>query len=297
MQKILRNNVQTVVTACILIVAVIGVTIIQNGIINFLTTYRQDTIESVAHIQRDLQYCDTTDISQSLDLFLPRSSRSSSTPLLIYVHGGGWNEGDKNNLIEQEYSVELAKRGIAVASVDYRLSNEATYPAQIEDVSCAAEYMTKNAARFNIDTEQMIIMGDSAGGHLAAMESLSNKRSYDGVVMAYGVSDLWKQITQYNDTNAIRLLGEKREELANKASPQFISLVDKPQFLLIHGAIDTIVPMAESEDFAAKLRSAGAVVSYIPISNAGHGFLGTNDDHDKEAKQAILKFIDELLKK
>lgn len=295
--SLLRTRTLILLGFLVIIFIVICALIFQKTLTSLLQLSSPQSIEDVAHIQRDIQYCDTDDSNQSLDLFLPTNATTNPTPLLLYIHGGGWDEGDKNNLIEQEYSVELARRGIAVASIDYRLSHEAKYPAQIEDVSCAAAYMAKNAKKYTIDTQHMIIMGDSAGGHLAAMESLIGKRSYDGVVMAYGVSNLWKQINEYNDRNAVRLLGEKREELANSASPQFVNMTEKPEFLLVHGESDQIVPIRESVDFAQKLKDAGVAVSYIPIANAGHGFLGTNDEHDKEAKRSIIAFIDKILKR
>lgn len=242
----------------------------------------------------DVAYCNTKNPSQTLDIYMPPKN-DDTVPLLVYIHGGGWNQGTKVNGIQAEYVSALNDINVGVASVGYRLSTEATYPAQNEDVACAAKHLFDQAGKYKVNAERVFIMGDSAGGHLAAMEVVRDKHDYHAAILAYGVTDLWEQIQNHHDKNAVQYLGARSRELANKNSPYFADLADSPDFLIIHGTADTVVPVSESQRFADKLRKVGVYVEYIPIKGAVHGFFGTGDDSDRQARDAVIPFVTERI--
>ncbi len=281
----------------LIVVFAVALFIIHQKIIDFdfENASTNQPLSEVADTFSNLAYCSTTNKYQTLDLLTPKKQLYEKNPLIIYVHGGGWSEGDKDNSITNEYASQLASLGIAAASIDYRLSSEAIYPAQNEDVACAITFLINRAANYQIDAEKLILMGDSAGGQLVAMEAISSHHEYLGVIMAYGVSDLNKQITQEHDKNAVEYLGTKATELAKSDSPAFAKTYPNTSFLLIHGTSDTVVPAEESKDFAKILANNGVDVKYVPINHANHAFLGTKNASDEIARKAMLDFIAQLL--
>jgi len=260
-----------------------------------MSTIASKPLDESANIYTDLYYCDTENKNQTLDLVVPKEQPFGPTPLIIYIHGGGWSEGGKENQITDEYAAGMSNLGIAGASIDYRLSNEAVYPAQNQDISCAIDYLLANAEKYHINTKEMILVGDSAGGQLAAIEALNLKHQYKGVIMAYGVSDIWRQITVSHDINAEKYIGTQAKDIAEKASPAFADKYPDTAFLLLHGSADTVVPAQESKDFADRLKREGVDVTYVPFSNARHAFLGSGDNDDKRAAEIMLNWVARLV--
>jgi len=250
-----------------------------------------------ADITRDIKYCKTNNPSQEYDIFIPKHRPFGDAPVVVNVHGGGWRWGNRINGIEEHYAGEFTSKGVAFVSIDYRLADEAVYPSQNEDVHCALEHIRANEEKYNIDTRNIVIMGDSAGGHLAAMEALrpDSKNEVDRVVMLYGVSDLWNQITNYKDINAIHYLGVKNEALAKKASPMYANLNGAPPFMLIHGTSDTIVPPSDSAKFTNKLKQNNISANFVPVVGAEHAFIGGSDYHEKQIHQRLINFIIEKI--
>ena len=266
--------------------------VLVGGIVFGITRAVQYTIATQAATHFDVPYCSTSDVQQTLDAHIP--AQRTQAPIIAYIHGGGWSEGDKNNEISQEYAQVFTDMGVAFISIDYRLSKEAVYPAQNEDVRCAIDYIRSGSHNWPIDSSRIIIMGDSAGGQLAALEAIQRKHLYDGVISLYGVTDLWEQISNHNDTNAIHYLGGAKESLAQHASPTSQSLKGSPPFLIIHGIDDDIVPASESKTFADKLQKAGVVITYLPVQHARHGFVGSHNESDVQAKKYILAYVADM---
>lgn len=231
---------------------------------------------------------------QSLDLFLPQSE-SQSVPLVIWIHGGAWKAGDKEN----HPGAGLLEAGFAVASINYRLSTVAAYPAQLQDCQAAVRFLRSNADKYGIDGNRIGVWGASAGGHLAALLGvLSNSRNKSMRVQAVcdwcGPTDLVKAIPDTPKDSPLNIaevlwelfLGpaagnqrlrqsispQQRTRLLAGASP--ISFVNRncPPFLIMHGDADKTVPIIQSERFVETLRAAKVDVDYRPIAGAGHGF-------------------------
>ena len=240
-----------------------------------------------------------------VDLYLP-PKKNKPTPVVINIHGGGWNHGKKE---EQTGFSTFFKAGFAVANMEYRLTGQATAPAAIEDTRCVLIYLIKNAAALNIDVNKIIIMGGSAGGHLALMGGLlGNDHRFDtncpgvenikvaAIIDKYGITDVWdwgygKNITSKSATN---WLGSKAKDEAFAKSVSPISYITKnsPPVFIVHGDADPTVPYQQSVDLHKKLLEAGVKTEFITVAGGLHGKF--DKEKNSEINKAILKFIAEL---
>lgn len=275
----------------------------------FVIKERDDTGPGAIRIVKDLYYFDGKENpAQSLDLYLPTDVKEGEKlPLVVFIHGGAWLQGDKKD----SPCLLLAQKGYASASINYRLSQEAVFPAQIDDCRAAIAYLRKNADKYGIDAKRIGVWGISAGGHLAALlgtnppaqDYAQGDASVQAVLDWCGLSDLLSVSEQsgsrtkidYDDENGpvAKLLGgiqSKKEELAKEASPTtFIDKTDPP-FLIVHGDIDDVVPFAQSQELYDKLKAAGVPAQLIVIKGGSHMF-----GNDQEYKHA-LKFFDSTIK-
>ena len=231
-----------------------------------------------------------------LDLYLPAAG-ADPAPLVVFMHGGGWLRGDRSMVSPSFASwrpgplARMAAAGFAVASVDYRLSGEARFPAQLEDVSAAVEWLTGQAEVYGFDPGRIVLWGESAGAHLAVLLGLSSRRPpVRGVVDWYGPADLTALQQQVGaagalsddplDTREARLLGApvaEVPELARTASPLSHVRAGAPPFLIAHGTADRAVPFQQSEALAAALAEAGVQVRLTAVDDADHMWAGVDD--------------------
>ncbi|MEZ5385193.1 MAG: alpha/beta hydrolase [Prosthecobacter sp.] len=234
----------------------------------------------------DIEYARIGDTALKLDLHRPGEARA---PLIVYVHGGAWRAGSKSNVP----IARLLDHGFAIASVDYRLSTQARFPAQVHDIKAAIRFLRAKSEELHIETGKISIIGSSAGGHLAALVGVTNgNQELEGrvgghldqssdvhaIVSLFGASNLQSilgQSTEFGLTVRIPalkfLLGDTPDaapELAKLASP--VDHLDKgdPPLLLIHGDADPQMPPQQS----AELKEAyqGRVV-YITLPGSKHG--------------------------
>jgi acetyl esterase/lipase len=242
-----------------------------------------------------------------LDVHVPPAE--GPVPAVVWIHGGGWLEGDRRYPpptvpVELLHGTVLGA-GLALVCVDYRHSLEAPFPAQLHDVKAAVRYVRHHAGALGIDPERIGAWGESAGGHLAALaglvrtdahgadlEGVEGVREEDSGVRAvvdwYGVSDLEAALAQplpplpgepSYPNPVLTLLGgpeHQRRERARAASPvTYATDGAAPPFLLIHGREDQVVPYSQSEALARLLKDAGAEVTLRPVEGADHIFLGS----------------------
>jgi len=247
-----------------------------------------------------------------LDIYLPANA-TGKTPLVIWVHGGGWLSNDK--YADMGYMkatiAEILKQGYALASIDYRFSTQAVFPAQIQDCNQAVAFLHENAAKYGLDTQRFVLMGFSAGGHLASLMGLSDNNKapnfhtgksakpfgYKGVVDFYGPADL-TLFPKGDDPQSPEgiLIGASpldRPDLAKAASP--VTYVDKndPPFLIIHGEKDDLVSTNHSKLLSGWLTTVGVKNELIVVKDAPH--FGPQFDVD-EVRNKVMDFLKTALK-
>jgi acetyl esterase/lipase len=243
-----------------------------------------------ALVHRDLAYVAGGHQRQKLDLYLPKGG--TNLPLLIHIHGGAFKMGSK----EQGMPLEYLARGYAVASLNYRLSQHAKFPAQLEDCKAAVRWLRAHAGGFRLDPDRFAAWGPSAGGHLAAMlgttgdttefdvgEHLDQSSRVQAVVDYFGPTDFLQmdahrlpQGMAHDTANSpeSELIGgpiqEHRDQTA-RANPITYVTPGDPPFLICHGDQDPLVPHHQSELLEAALKQAGVPVTFYTVKDAGHG--------------------------
>ncbi|MDP3068918.1 MAG: sulfatase-like hydrolase/transferase [Opitutaceae bacterium] len=244
-----------------------------------------------------------------LDLYLPEKTPAQPLPVVLWIHGGGWNKGSKENCPH----LWLAAEGYAVVSMDYRLSYAAQWPAQLDDARAAVRWLRANAARYHLDPARLAVSGGSAGGHIAAVlgtaaapadETASSR--VQAVIDLYGPSDLLtmppnlpgpgKTDADLAKANGAKLLGgivRDRPALAKQASALHHVSRDDPPFLILHGDKDPQVPLDQSQRLHAQLKEAGVASELVVLPGAGHGGKEFATD---EVKAKIRAFLTRALK-
>ncbi|HYL34741.1 MAG TPA: alpha/beta hydrolase [Bryobacteraceae bacterium] len=216
-----------------------------------------------------------------LDILQARAPALKNRPAVIVIHGGGWIQGDKESMLER-FCLPFIQHDFVVANVEYRLAKAATAPAAVEDVLKAARWVEEHAADYKIDAGHIIVLGSSAGGHLAlltgmlpASNSFGPVIKLSAVIDFYGIADVADQIEGPNERPyAVDWIPEQpdRMELARRLSP--ITYVRKglPPVLAIHGDADPTVPYAQSVRLIKALKAAGDDAELITVSGGQHGF-------------------------
>lgn len=214
-----------------------------------------------------------------MDLYVPKvSAGQRPPPVVIWIFGGSWKIGNKGYHVNLR---DLTRHGIAVAAIEYRLSGEAIYPAQIEDCQAAVRWLETHGQRYGIDPRRIGASGESAGGHLAALlGTMEGRKRIRAVCALYPPTDLVSLGEQYADSekpSAMELLIggriEDRRAAATAASPVNHVGSNSPPFLLIHGQEDHLVPIAQSEQLDTALRRAKVESRLISLPGKKHWFL------------------------
>lgn len=231
-------------------------------------------------IYRDVLFAAPGGHQLRMDLYVPRSAKPA--PVVLWIFGGGWRFGSKGYHVNVR---DLTSVGIAVASIQYRTSRTAVYPAQLDDCRAAAQWLRANGTRYGIDATRMGASGESAGGQLAALlaatEGRSRIRSVCAIYPATDLIDLGRLYAKPGKLSLIeKLLGgpiEQKLNLAADASPIDHVSPALPPFLIIHGARDRIVPLQQSERFFMALAEAGVEAQFIVVPDKGHWFRLDNE--------------------
>lgn len=208
------------------------------------------------------------------DLFRP--AKDAACPLVVCIHGGGWISGERCDM--HDVAANLARNGFAAACISYRLAPLHPFPAAVNDVQAFLTYINENADSLGIDSSRVATLGNSAGGHLAAMGGLTGPNPASAVVDICGISDVTDPRTQHYPVSwgfleqFMQLPYEGNEEAFRQASPCHHVHQASPPFLLIHGEADDIVPVQQSKELARKLSEAGVKNYFVTLPNEGHGF-------------------------
>jgi acetyl esterase/lipase len=227
-----------------------------------------------------------------MDLYVPKAADPAHpAPVVIWIFGGSWKYGSKGYHVNVR---DLPDSGIAVAAIQYRMSSTAKYPAQLEDCEAAVNWLRAHGTAYGIDPQRVGVSGESAGGHLAALlGTVEGKSSIRAVLALYPPTDLVQLGRMYAVPGKLgdieKLLGgpiEQKLPLARDASPVNHVTASSPPFLIIHGANDTLVPVAQSEKLQRALRQAGVQSQLIIVPDKGHWFL-----LDKSQKAEVAAFF------
>ncbi|HTR43508.1 MAG TPA: alpha/beta hydrolase [Pseudomonadales bacterium] len=238
---------------------------------------------------KDIPYASHPTTNQNFNLYLPRDNDAQPFPLVVWIHGGAWMSGSK----EWDNVKYLVRDGYAIASIDYRYTTEAPFPAQIQDCNAALNFILAHAANYGVDASRFVVAGGSAGGHLALMLGLARGQKEFGADPAvkpvaildfFGPTDLnrmksdleaihsQKGLELLQDAGS-KLLGaslDEDAEKAKKASPINYVSATAPPVLIIQGGKDNLVPLAQSERLHAALDKAGVKNQLIVVDDAGH---------------------------
>lgn len=228
---------------------------------------------------KDIPYKTIDSTTLKLDIYHSKHL-TGTAPLIIFVHGGAWKKGDKHDYLP--YLISYANKGYVTATIQYRLSGAAKYPAQLLDVESAVKWLKQHADDYHIDPEKVAMVGGSAGGHLALMNAYSNDRStldesgfssnVQGIVNFYGPSDLVHE--EAKDKSAIEyLIGKtyvEAPEIYKEASPIYTITKAAPPTLTFHGTLDELVPFGQSDRLHAKLQEVGVPSYYHKLEGWPH---------------------------
>lgn len=215
----------------------------------------------------------------ALDLYL--ATAPGPRPALLYVHGGAWASGNKNGGYALALAPALAAAGVTVASLNYRLAPEWEFPAMIEDVKCAIRFLRSRALAWNIDPDRIGVIGNSAGGHLAALAGLTRGDLWDTGEWAGQSNAVALAVCLWGPCDLTAVMGtELRERLAvvfgaepgalGRGSPLSYVGAGGAKFLIVNGLEDTTVPPAQALTLHHALLAAGGSSELLLVANAGH---------------------------
>jgi acetyl esterase/lipase len=263
-------------------------------------------------VKRDLEYARAGDISLALDLYLPTGE--VRPPLIAWVHGGAWRAGSKTDMPLKA----LVAQGFAVASIEYRLSTVAQFPAQAHDLKAAIRFLRAKAGEYGLDGRNIAIAGGSAGGHLAALIGTSNgvpelegtegaylttSSEVQAIVSFYGGSNLQSILSQSTPHGlsvrepALRLLlgalPDEKPELARLASPVAHVRPGAPPLLLIHGDADPQMPFAQARELQQVYENAKLPVTLEAIVGGKHG---GPEFYDEQRLALVARFLADAIR-
>jgi acetyl esterase/lipase len=262
---------------------------------------------------KDLAYGDHA--RNTLDVYIPKSDRP--LPLIIWVHGGAWSAGSKDG---NNPALAYLGKGYAVAAINYRYSQHAVFPAQIQDCQAAIRFLRSQAKDYNLEPDRFAAWGSSAGGHLVALmgtagdhkafEAVGKVKTGSNAVQAvidwYGPIDFLQMNKQTTVKGRIdhdsptapeaKLIGgavQDNKDKVNAANPMTYIAKDNPPFLIMHGDQDPLVPYGQSEMFHAALKKAGVDSELVIAKGVAHdGKVGAG-----ERAELIESFLAKHLKK
>ena len=256
----------------------------------------------------DLTYITAAGRAQRLDLARPPSG--GPHPLVLLIHGGGWEGGSKLGMRDE--MLELARQGYVAASVDYRLAQGSrnAFPAAVQDVRCAVRWLRAHASSYGIDPRRVGAVGVSAGGHLASMlGAAAHVEALEGDCLPSAVPVGVSAVVTYAGPQDLRVRGLYTEEQARLVTgflgvfpgdaPQVAALAspiahvrpEAPPFLFVHGTEDDLVPVDHARTMAAALRAVGGRATFLELRGRGHEFVGLATSSDTRVRCTTLAFL------
>lgn len=229
--------------------------------------------------------------AQRMDIYLPAKRSISQTGCLILLHGGGWNSGSRHNLSAYVDSFKARLPGYAIFNIDYRLvSSSVNFTAQENDIKTAVNFIASHADAYNINTKKFVLIGVSAGAHLALLQAYKNTSpKVAAVIDFFGPTDLaemyhhpWHAMIPHLMESFIGGTPETNTAYHDLSPVNYINK-QTPPTLIFHGKQDYLVNVAQSQTLQRKLQQAGVVNKLVIYNSAGHGWYGSalSDSFDK----------------
>lgn len=257
---------------------------------------------------QDVIYANPEGMDLGLDIYLPQSS--DNPPLIVQVHGGAWRFGSKEGGVPMQF----VEHGYAVASLDFRQSTDAPYPAMIHDIKAAIRFLRANADQYGYDASRIAITGASSGAHLAQVVGVSNghpelegdlgnfrdtSSDVQAILSYFGASDLTVILSQSTPFGlgvrepALELLlgahPDDNEAITKLASPVYLVDANDPPLMLLHGDMDPQMPVNQSLNMLGAYKAAGLDVTFDPVHGAVHGGPGFFDEEHLANALAFLE--------
>ena len=231
-------------------------------------------------VHRDVVFAAPDGHKLRMDLYVPKTAKPA--PVVLWMFGGGWRFGSKGYHVNVR---DLTSVGIAVASIQYRLSSRAPYPAQLDDCRAAADWLRANGSKYGIDAKRMGASGESSGGQLAAMLAATEGKSrIQAVCVLYAPTDIVELGRLYAKRGKLSLIDkflggpiEQKLALAADASPINYISASTPPFLIIHGEFDGVVPLEQSERLYFALAEKRVEAQFMVVPGKHHWFRLDND--------------------
>ncbi len=231
------------------------------------------------------------DAAQRMDIYLPDNRSSAQTKSLILLHGGGWKSGSRHSLSNYIDSFKMRLPDYAIFNVDYRLVSSVTnIKNQEDDIKTAVDFIVAHAGEYKINTNKLILLGVSAGAHLALLQAYKNTSpKMAAVVDFFGPADLsamysnpWNDMIPGLMESFLGGTPETNPAYKNLSPVNFIN-AQSPPTLIFHGKQDYMVNISQSQTLQKKLQQAGVANKLVVYNNAGHGWYGAtlSDSFDK----------------
>lgn len=228
----------------------------------------------------------------SIDLFYPESRSPGPLPTVVFIHGGGWKGGSRQQFYW--HARDLSNLGFLGACIEYRLSGEALFPAAVGDCLAAIDELIAQKSDLHVDNRKMAVVGSSAGAHLAASVGTDCSRGQAAVpyaVAIHGIFDLPKMHKKIGQSIYTSFIGSSYADVPDlwrAASPIFCVNDKSAEFLLFHDPDDENVPFSQTQEFAEKLIECGRNVCFYPTPGSGHGFIYNRTDPHTENNWPII---------
>ncbi len=240
-------------------------------------------VANATQVEHGITYVRASNWEGKLDVYVPRSP--GPHPTLLHIHGGGWVGGTRESVVLR--TLPYLEMGFAVVNVSYRLAAVASGPAAVEDCLCALRWIFRNAKQYNFDTSKVVVMGYSAGGHLALTTGMipasagldrqcpgTDPLKAAAIVDWYGITDVVDLLDGPNlRSYAVQWLGSQldRVDIAKRVSPLTYVRRDLPPTIIIHGDADPVVPYQQGVKLHNALQQSGVATELVTIPNGKHG--------------------------